>query len=402
MSTGRAHTQRKIQQHIANPLPSLSESPMPIPTPTLLPIPADIVSLADYERHAQTRLDANAWAYFIGGAGDEHTLRANAQAWQTLQLAPRVLRELAHGNTQTQLLRQTLAHPMLAAPMAHQLLAQESGEIGMACACAAMGAGMVVSTQASLPLDAIAANYLQDPAHGPLWFQLYLQQDRAFTQDLIARVQAAGYQALVVTVDAPTSGVRDRERRARFQLPAGISSVNLAGMQRPVPAQLTPADSPLFDDLLRHAPTWEDIAWLQSNTRLPIILKGIAHPLDALQAVAAGASAIICSNHGGRTLDTMPATAQLLPGVVAAVNGAVPVLVDGGIRRGTDVLKALALGATAVLVGRPLIYGLATAGAAGVAHVLRLLRDEFEAAMALTGCRSLADISPSLLFEARR
>lgn len=370
---------------------------MQLPTPTLLPIPADTINLADYERHAQARMDANAWAYFSGGAGDEITLRANASAWQQIALAPRVLRPLAHGNTQLQLLGQPLAHPLLAAPMAFQCLAQESGEIGMAYACAAMGAGMVVSTQASQPLDAIAASYLQDAAHGPLWFQLYLQHDRAFNIDLLRRAEAAGYQALVVTVDAPTSGVRDRERRARFKRPAGIGAVNLASLPAVDAVQLTPADSPLFDDLLRHAPTWDDIAWLRSQTALPIVLKGITHPLDAQQAVELGANGIICSNHGGRTLDTMPPTARLLPGVVAAAGGAVPVLVDGGIRRGTDVFKALALGASAVLVGRPLVYGLATAGAAGVAHVIRLLRDELEAAMALTGCRSIADIGPALL-----
>ena len=373
---------------------------MQLPTPTLLPIPPGTINLADYERHAQAKLDANAWAYFAGGAADELTLRANISAWQQMELAPRVLRPLAHGHTRTQLLGQPLAHPILAAPMAFQCMAQESGEIGMAYACAAMGAGMVVATQASLPIEAIAASYFQDAAHGPLWFQLYLQHDRGFNAELVQRLEATGYQALVVTVDAPVSGVRDRERHAQFQRPAHIRAVNLEGMPKVSPVQLTPADSPLFDDLLRHAPTWDDIAWLRSKTRLPILLKGISHPLDAREGVQAGAAGIIVSNHGGRTLDTMPATARLMPRVVAAVDGAVPVLVDGGIRRGTDVLKALALGADAVLVGRPLLWGLATAGAAGVAHTLRLLRDELEAAMALTGCRSLADIGPELLFDA--
>ncbi|MEG0921273.1 MAG: alpha-hydroxy acid oxidase [Comamonas sp.] len=372
---------------------------MQLPSPTLLPIPPDTINLADYERHAQAHLDVNAWAYFAGGAADELTLRANANAWQQVELAPRVLRPLAHGSTRTKLLGKPLAHPILAAPMALQCMAQESGEIGMAYACAAMGAGMVVSTQASLPLDAIAASYLQDKAHGPLWFQLYLQHDRGFNQDLIARAKTAGYEALVVTVDAPTSGVRDRERRAQFKRPPHITPFSLAGLPKAAPVQLTPADSPLFDDLLRHAPTWDDIAWLRTQTDMPILLKGITHPLDARQAVDAGVAGIICSNHGGRTLDTMPATARLLPRVVAAVDGAVPVLVDGGIRRGTDVLKAMAMGADAVLVGRPLLWGLATAGAAGVAHVIRLLRDELEAAMALTGCRSVEDISPALLFD---
>ena len=213
---------------------------------------------------------------------------------------------------------------------------------------------------------------------------------------LVQRAEAAGYEALVLTVDAPTSGIRDRERRAQFRLPPGIGPVNLAGLQ-PAPApQLQPGQSALFDGLLHQAPTWDDIAWLRSITRLPVLLKGVLHPADATQAVAAGAAGVIVSNHGGRTLDTAPPTAVALPRVAQAVAGAVPVLVDGGIRRGTDVLKAMALGASAVLVGRPAVHGLAHAGAAGVAHVLRLLRDELEVAMALTGCKTLADAPAAL------
>ncbi|WP_460480185.1 alpha-hydroxy acid oxidase [Comamonas humi] len=372
---------------------------MQLPSPTLQPIPADIVNLADYERHARERLDANAWAYFAGGAGDEQTLAANQQAWQQLALLPRVLRPLAGGHTRTTLLGRELLHPILAAPMAFLRLAEDSGEIGLAYACAAMGAGLVASTQASLPLEAIAATCLQDAARGPLWFQMYLQHDRGFNRELLQRVEAAGYEAVVVTVDAPTSGVRDRERRAQFRLPPGMAAVNLQGLPPLPTVALNPQQSPLFDSLLRHAPTWEDIAWLQEQTRLPVLLKGITHPADAREAQRLQVAGLICSNHGGRTLDTMPATARLLPAVVQAVQGDMPVLVDGGIRRGTDVLKALALGASAVLVGRPLAWGLATAGAAGVAHVLRLLRDELEAAMALTGCRTLADISADLLLR---
>ena len=211
------------------------------------------------------------------------------------------------------------------------------------------------------------------------------------------RAEAAGFEALVLTVDAPTSGARDRERRAGFQLPAGISSVNLAGLATPAPVGLRPDQSALFDGLLAHTPTGDDIAWLQSITRLPVLLKGVLHPADARQAASVGAAGLIVSNHGGRTLDTAPATATALPRVVQAVGGAVPVLADGGIRRGTDVLKAMALGASAVLVGRPAVWGLANAGAAGVAHVLRLLRDELEVAMALTGCATLAEATPALL-----
>ncbi|MBN9625605.1 alpha-hydroxy acid oxidase [Acidovorax sp.] len=360
-------------------------------------IPPGLVTLADHEQHARTQLDDNAWAYFSGGAADEISLRANRTAWDALPLWPRVLRPLAGGHTRVPLLGRTLAHPILLAPVAFQRMAHPDGELAMAYAAAALGAGVVLSTQASVSVESVAQAVLPDPGRGPLWFQLYLQPDRGFTQALVQRAEAAGYEALVLTVDAPTSGVRDRERRAGFRLPSGVGPVNLAGLQTPASPPLSPGQSALFDGLLHHAPTWDDIAWLQSITRLPVLLKGVLHPADARQAVSVGAAGLIVSNHGGRTLDTAPATATALPRVVQAVGGAVPVLADGGIRRGTDVLKAMALGASAVLVGRPAVWGLANAGAAGVAHVLRLLRDELEVAMALTGCATLAEATPALL-----
>lgn len=360
-------------------------------------IPPGLVTLADHEQHARTQLDDNAWAYFSGGAADEISLRANRSAWDALPLWPRVLRPLAGGHTRVPLLGRTLAHPILLAPVAFQRMAHPDGELAMAYAAAALGAGVVLSTQASVSLESVAQAVLPDPGRGPLWFQLYLQPDRGFTQALVQRAEAAGYEALVLTVDAPTSGVRDRERRAGFRLPSGVGPVNLAGLQTPASPPLSPGQSALFDGLLHHAPTWDDIAWLQSITRLPVLLKGVLHPADARQAVSVGAAGLIVSNHGGRTLDTAPATATALPRVVQAVGGAVPMLVDGGIRRGTDVLKAMALGASAVLVGRPAVWGLANAGAAGVAHVLRLLRDELEVAMALTGCATLAEATHALL-----
>lgn len=354
-------------------------------------LPTDLVSLLDHEQHAQRLLPAAVWAYFQGGAADETTLRANAHAWQRLELLPRVLRPLAGGHTRVALLGRTLAHPMLVAPMAHQVLAHPHGERATALAAAALGAGLVLSTQASTLLEDVARTYLPDADRGPLWFQLYLQADRGFTRELVQRAAAAGFEALVLTVDAPVQGLRERERRAGFVLPAGVSAVNLAGMKPPAPTPLQPGQSTLFDGLLTHAPTWDDVAWLRSISPLPLLLKGITHPLDAVQAVRCGAAGMIVSNHGGRTLDTVPATARLLPEVVQAVQGDVPVLVDGGIRRGTDVLKAMALGASAVLVGRPILHGLTNAGATGVAHIIRLLRDELEMAMALTGCRTLAE-----------
>ena len=360
-------------------------------------VPHSTASLADHEHWARQTLDANAWAYFSGGAADEITLRANRSAWDDITLQPRVLQALAGGHTQIQLLGRTLAHPILLAPIAFQKMAHPDGELASAVAAAALGAGMVLSTQSSTPLEAVAAAMLGDSGRGALWFQLYLQHDRGFTRQLVQRAEAAGYEALVLTVDAPTSGTRDRERRAGFRLPAGISAVNLAGLAPPPRAELRPGQSALFDDLLRHAPTWDDVAWLQSITQLPVLLKGVLHQGDARQAAALGVAGLIVSNHGGRTLDTAPATAHALPSIANAVHGALPLLVDGGIRRGTDVLKAMALGASAVLLGRPAIYGLAHAGAAGVAHVLRLLRDELEIAMALTGCRTLAQATPALL-----
>ena len=366
------------------------------PIPARHKVSPEIVNLADHEAHARQHLDDNAWAYFSGGAADEITLRANRSAWEALPLWPRVLRPLAGGHTRVSLLGRTLAHPILLAPIAFQRLAHPDGELAMAYAAAALGAGVVLSTQASVSLEAVAQAVLPDRGRGPLWFQLYLQHDRGFTQALVQRAEAAGYEALVLTVDAPTSGVRDRERRAGFRLPPGVGPVNLAGLQAPTAAELRPGQSALFDGLLHQAPTWDDIAWLQSITRLPVLLKGVLHPADARQAVAAGAAGLIVSNHGGRTLDTAPATASALPRVVQAVGGALPVMVDGGIRRGTDVLKAMALGASAVLVGRPAVWGLANAGATGVAHVLRLLRDELEVAMALTGCKTLADAPAAL------
>jgi 4-hydroxymandelate oxidase len=365
--------------------------------PALQPVPAHIVTLDDHERHAQTLLDENAWAYFAGGAADEITLRANRRQWDALSFSPRVLRRLVGGHTRVTLLGRECAHPILLAPVAFQRMAHADGEIATAYAAAALGAGLVLSTQASMPLEPVAQAMQSDAGRGPLWFQLYLQHERGFTQTLVQRAEAAGYEALVLTVDAPSSGARDRERRAGFRLPPGVSAVNLAGLP-PLPAQsLQPGQSAMFDALLRQAPTWDDVAWLRSITRLPVLLKGILHPEDARQALAVGAAGIIVSNHGGRTLDTSPATARVLPDIVQAVEGRLPVLVDGGIRRGTDVLKAMALGASAVLVGRPAIWGLANAGAAGVAHVLRLLRDELEIAMALTGCRTLDQAPATLL-----
>lgn len=353
-------------------------------------IPADVVTLEDHARHAQACLPEATWAYLSGGAADELTLRANRQAWSDWQLHPRVLKPLQGAHLRTTLLGRALAHPILLAPVAAHQLAHPDGEIGVAYAAAAQAAGLILSTQASTRLEAVSQAYLGEPGHGPLWMQLYLQADRGATLALVQRAEAAGYEALVVTVDAPTHGARDRERRARFQMPAGMQ-VNLDA-----PALHAPA-STAWDTLMAQAPTWSDIVWLQTQTRLPILLKGVLHEDDARQAQQLGVHGLIVSNHGGRTLDTAVSTAWALPRIADAVGNDLCLLVDGGIRRGTDVLKALALGAQAVLIGRPYVYALATAGALGVAHVLRLLQDELAIAMALCGCATVADIHRGLL-----
>lgn len=370
--------------------------------PKVASIPADVMTLIDHENHARKVLDDNAQAYFYGGAGDELTLHTNSYAWSTLKLQPRVLQPLAGGHTRTQLLGRTLAHPIFLAPVAYQRMAHPDGELATAHAAAALGAGMVLSTQSSTSLESVATAVLSSSngaTRGPLWFQLYMLHGRGFTKELVQRAEAAGYEALVVTVDAPTQGYRDRERRSNFKLPIGISAVNLAGLPDALTAALKPGQSALFDGLLTTATTWDDITWLQSVTRLPIILKGILHEDDARQAAGLGVAGIVVSNHGGRTLDTAVATADVLPRIAQKLAGDIPILVDGGIRRGTDVLKAIALGATAVMVGRPYVYGLANAGAVGVAHVLRLLRDELEVAMALTGCATLSQVSAKVIYQ---
>lgn len=361
-----------------------------MPLEKLQQIPATIASVSDYEPYARERMTEQAWAYIAGGAADEVTLRDNCAAFQRLTLRPRVLQDLAGGHTQLSLFGQSFLHPIMLAPVAFQALVHPEAEMATALGASAMQAGMVVSTQATTLLEDIAGT-----ATGPLWFQLYIQPDRDFTRDLVLRAERAGYQALVVTVDAPVNGLRNREQRSGFAFPAGIEAVNLRGM-RGLPPQRAQAGSQILlgSDLLNAAPTWQDLAWLKSLTRLPVLVKGITTAEDAARAVAEGMDGIIVSNHGGRTLDGLPATLDVLPEVVAAVDGRIPVLMDGGIRRGGDVFKALALGAKAVLVGRPYIYGLAAAGATGVSHVLYLLRAELEVTMALAGCRDLAAISP--------
>lgn len=359
--------------------------------PPLQQLPADLVSAADYQRYASQYLSANAQAYIDSAAADELSHAANLAAFGRYQLQTRVLADVRGGHCRSELFGLQLSHPLLLAPIAYQKLAHADGERAAAYAATAVGSSMLVSTLASTPLEDIAA-----AAQAPLWFQLYWQPQRELTLQLVQRAEAAGYRALVLTVDAPLAGVRNAEQRAGFALPPGVYAANLPE-QQPLP-ELETGQSMVFEGFMAQAPRWQDIAWLRAHTRLPILLKGILSPHDALLALEHGVDGLIVSNHGGRVLDTVSASLDALPAIAGVVAGRVPLLLDGGVRRGTDILKALALGASAVLIGRPFVHALAVAGALGVAHLLRILQEELEVAMALTGCRTLADVGPNVLW----
>lgn len=364
----------------------------PTPCPPLASIPPTIASVSDYIDYALKRVTPAAWAYLTAAAGDGHTALDNINALQNLKLLPNALQSSHTASTSIELFGTLLPYPILLAPVAYHKLAHPDGELATVLGASAMQAAMVVSTQASVTLENIASR-----AQTPLWFQLYLQPSSDQNLTLIRRAEAAGYHALVVTIDAPISGLRNEEQRAAFALPSHVSAVNLASVTQAETAHAI-AGQALAGPLRTTTRTWGDLAHLVKQTRLPVLAKGITHGADACRALDAGCAGIIVSNHGGRVLDTLPAAIDLLPDVVRAVGNNAPVLMDGGIRRGTDILKALALGARAIMIGRPIIYGLATAGAPGVAHVLHLLRTELEMAMLLTGRTRIEDIDASVLW----
>ncbi|MGH9837653.1 MAG: alpha-hydroxy acid oxidase [Blastocatellia bacterium] len=356
---------------------------------------ADAVNLFDFEPVARQKLSPMAWEYISGGAGDELTLRWNRESYDRIKLRPRILVDVSKLDTRVKLFGRELQFPILLAPAAYQRMLHPEGELATVKGAGAAGAAMIVSTMATTSVEEIAA-----AAKHPLWFQLYVQPDRAFTKDLVQRAEAAGCQALVVTVDTPVVGLRNREMRTKFTLPPGMDRPNLKGLKTFSTSHLPP-ENEIYSAVLDPRLTWKEIEWLRSLSRVPVLLKGVLNPEDAERAVQAGVAGIVVSNHGARNLDTLPATIEVLPEVVAKVAGRLPVLVDGGIRRGTDVLKAIALGANAVLIGRPYLFGLAAGGADGVARVINILRREFEMAMALTGRTSIGAIDSSVIWPSR-
>ena len=338
--------------------------------------------MRELEDRARDRLDPVRWDFLAGGADDEITLRANENAYVHSRLIPRVLRGCEKRELSVSLLGCRASMPVLIAPTAFHRLFHPDGELATARAAAAADTIMIVSMAATVAVADIArAATGIEPC---LWFQLYPQPDRRFTETLVRRAETAGCRALVVTVDSPVFGSRERDIRNGFlDLPPDICCENLRDEHGTV------RNIAMAPEL-----TWADIALLRELTALPLALKGILHPADAELAVRSGVDAIIVSNHGGRQLDTAPATLEALPAILGAVGGAMPVLVDGGVRRGTDVIKALALGAAAVCVGRPVIWGLAVAGERGVTEVLETLRSETDRALALCGASTPADLDP--------
>jgi 4-hydroxymandelate oxidase len=354
----------------------------------------DPINLFDFEALAKNKLESMIYDYYAGGAEDEITVHENQDAYHRIRLKYRVLIDVSHRDLSTTVLGQTVSFPVLIAPTAFQRMAHRDGEVATARAAGAAGTIMILSTLSNSAIEEVVA------AGCPTWFQLYIYKDRSVTASLVQRAKTAGCEAIMLTVDAPVLGRRERDIRNRFELPSHLSVMNLlpAGLQELPQSASGSGLAAYIESVLDPAMTWKDVDWLCSITDLPVLIKGMIHPADALRALEHGVSGIVVSNHGGRQLDTAAPTIEVLSEIVDTIAGKIDVLIDGGIRRGTDVLKAIAVGAKAVLIGRPILWGLAVNGEQGVAKVLSLLRNEFDVAMALCGCTRVDEIQRSLIF----
>ncbi len=353
---------------------------------------SSLICIPEFEKAARAALSRMAWDYYRSGADAERTLRENIRAYRQWEIHYRVLVDVSRREMGSHILGIPVSMPILIAPTAYQCLAHPDGELATARAAAEAGTIYTLSTLATKSIEDVAR-----VSKGPRWFQLYVHKDRDLTRSLVARAEAADYKAIVLTVDTPVLGRRIRDVRNGFGLPAGLVMANLVDAAGMNGLQSSSALARYIASRHDASLTWNDIEWLRGMTRLPLLLKGIVRSDDALRAIDAGAAGIVVSNHGARQLDGAPATLDVLPRIVESVAGRVPVLVDGGIRWGTDVLKALALGACAVTIGRPVLWGLAVGGVSGVRAVLEIFREELSTAMALAGCSSLETIDRSLV-----
>ena len=367
------------------------------PAKTSAGAPADLVCLGDYEECARALMTPAAAGFLASGVGDEVTVRANREAFMRMRLRPRALVDVSAIDTRVRLLGRDHPLPVVLAPTAYTGVFHPEGERAVARGANDAGVTYTVASFATTAIEDIRAE-----SPGALWFQLYMLSDRGLMREIMARAEAAGCEAFCLTVDHPVPGARNQERRARFELPNGLRRVHLdklgdaaARLGRPVSGGRN-----LYNPLMDATVTWKDAEALVASTRLPVLMKGILDEDDAELAIASGAAAIVVSNHGGRTVDQLPATLDALSPIVQRVAGRVPLLVDGGVRRGTDIVIARALGADAVLIGRPYVHGLVVNGAAGVTQVINILRQELEMALALLGRTSLDQIDRSVLWSA--
>lgn len=386
----RAHLKHSsLTDFRLQPLPSVHNNP-PTDNSSLPP-----VNLHEFQATAERVLPRMVYDYYAGGANDEVLLKSTRAAWDAIEIRYRVMRDVSTRSSACTVLGQSLSWPVMIAPMAMQRMAHVDGEMATARAANELSTGMVLSTLSNTSVEDVASVLTQ-----PLWFQLYIEKDRGATKALVERTEAAGCRALVLTVDTPLLGRRERDIRNQFHMLPGLSAphirvTNSGALSEPIAS--ASALGTYVNTQWDSSISWKDLEWLQSVTKLPILIKGVVRGDDAATALNHGASGVIVSNHGGRQMDAAVTTVRALRDVADAMSGRGTLLVDGGIRRGTDVLKAIALGANAVLLGRPVLWGLSSGGAEGVKRVLQLLRDEFDLAMALSGCRDVREITRDLV-----